>query len=105
MHKLSLISQPQLKSETTTSDNGFRFNNSFLAAGTVIAANDSLHIGASAQLLSSSVFRVTNMVREDIGTGKYRNEATIFCNQASLKVDWIDTLLAAKIHVGQIVSP
>lgn len=60
------------------------------------ASNDPPDKAASAQLLSNQVFRVTNMVREDIGTGKYRNEATLFCNQASLKVDWIDTLLAAK---------
>ncbi|MCF8186600.1 MAG: hypothetical protein K9J28_07275 [Sulfuritalea sp.] len=69
------------------------------------AANDQSNMTTTAQLLSSKVFRVTNIVREDLGTGSYRNEATLFCSQASIKVDWIDKALIGRIHIGQIVSP
>lgn len=101
MHKLLLSNQT--KTEIIAGVNDFRFSNTFSKVD--IAVNDVSEIGSLGELLSGNVFRVTNVVREDIGNRQFRNEANLFCNQANIKVDWIDTSLIGKIHIGQIVSP
>ena len=101
MHKLSLINPA--KTEIIAPKSDFRFSNTFSEVD--IAANDVSEIGCLKVLLSDTVFRVTNIAREEIGNGQFRNEANLFCNQATIKVDWIDTALIGKIHIGQIVSP
>lgn len=97
MHKLLLSNQH--KPGVNLTKEGFQFRN------LDVAANDISEIGDLETQLSSRVFRVTNIVREDIGNGKFRNEAHLFNSNASVKVDWIDTTLNGKIHIGQIVSP
>ena len=101
MHKL--LSNNLTKSEIIAIENGFKFNNTLSINST--AANDIYKLKSVAKFLTGSIFRVTNILREDIGNGKFRNEAYLFNNQASFKVDWIDTALISKIHMGQIVSP
>ena len=101
MHKLSLINPA--KTEIIAPKSGFRFSNTFSEVD--IAANNVSEIGGLKVLLSDTVFRVTNIAREEIGNGQFRNEANLFNSQASIKVDWIDTALICKIHIGQIVSP
>ncbi len=80
-------------------------SNSFSTFRLKTAANVEPDDTTIAKLLSSKIFRVTNIVREDIGDGKFRNEANLFNCQASINVDWIDRNLISKIHIGQIVSP
>ena len=80
-------------------------SNSFSKFWLKTAANVEPDDTTIAKLLSTKIFRVTNIAREDIGDGKFRNEANLFNSQASIKVDWIDRALISKIHIGQIVSP
>ncbi len=80
-------------------------SNSFSTFGLKTAANVEPNDTTIAKLLSSKIFRVTNIAREDIGDGKFRNEANLFNSQANIKVDWIDRNLISRIHIGQIVSP
>lgn len=80
-------------------------SNSFSTFTLKAAANVEPDETTIAKLLSTKIFRVINIVREDIGNGKFRNEASLFSSQASIKVDWIETALIGKIHIGQIVSP
>ena len=101
MHKLSLSNQAN--TEITATNNGFQFSTMFSKVDS--AANDASLIGDLEALLSTTVFRVTNITREEIGRGQVRNEANLYCNQANFKVEWIDTDLSRKIQIGQIVSP
>ena len=101
MHKL--LSNYLTKSEIITTENGFKFNNTLSITSN--AANDIYGLESLAKFLAGIIFRVTNIAREDIGNGKFRNEASLFNSQASIKVEWIDTALISKIHIGQIVSP
>lgn len=101
MLKLSLINQA--KTKAISPRNGFQFSNTFPKSA--IAANDEAEIRSKEMLLSGAIFRIINITREDIGNGKFRNEANLISNQANVKVDWIDTALVGKIHIGQIVSP
>ena len=101
MHKQSICIHS--KSEITITQNSFPLSNIFSKAA--IAANDISEAGSLVELLSGSIFRVTDIVRESIGNRQFRNEANLFCNQATIRVDWLDYTLVSKIHIGQIVSP
>lgn len=80
-------------------------SNKFSEMPVEITANDALVAGPLTQLLSNEVFRVTSIVREDLGKGKFHNEANLFNSRTSIKVEWVDTFFDAKIYIGQIVSP
>lgn len=59
----------------------------------------------SANMLSSLLFRVEDVIREKLGDGTYRNEALITHTQATVRVSWTDNASVCKVHAGQIVSP
>lgn len=103
MNKLLFISQSDCKTEPAINGQDFKFSNAY--STTEIAANDTAAVDQFTALISSEVFRVTNIVRENLGKGKYHNEANLFNDQASIKVEWNDNLFSPKIYVGQIVSP
>ena len=101
MYKLPLCNH--IKTAITVADNSFSFCNTFSKVDD--AANDISEVESLNALLSGSLFRVTSINREDIGNQQFRNEANLHCNQANIKVDWIDNAQIGKIHIGQIVCP
>ena len=101
MHHLLLSNQAN--TEITAPKTSFQYGTIFTNVD--CAANDVFEIGDVQALLSTKLFRVTNISREEIGNGQVRNEANLFCNQTNIKVDWIDNIFCRKIQIGQIVAP
>lgn len=60
---------------------------------------------SATQLFSNKLFRVLGIEREKLDAAKYRNEALIACDEATIRVSWVDSIFVSRIHLGEIVSP